>query len=79
MDIITEMQKQMMNAMGHEVSVYIKAGQKTIYNPFVGKCVGFIKALDNVPEVASIHIQMANESCIFELMESEIEKIEIHD
>ena len=79
MNIITDLQKQMIDAVGHEVSVHMKNGSETLYNPFTGKCVAFTQAIDNIPEVDSICIQMENASCIYELMGPDIMKIEIND
>lgn len=68
---ITELQKKMHNAVGHEVEVTITGSVKK----FIGKCVGFTQPLDNEPEIASIGIKVEGHSCIYEIMENEIEEL----
>ena len=72
---ITEMQRKMYAACGHEVEVRLVGG----YKPIVGKCVNFTKPLDNDPEVASFDIKVPGFSSIYEIIEDEIETLIIKD
>lgn len=70
---MTEMQKKMYDACGHEVELHLVGG----YKPLIGKCTSFTNPLDNDPEVASIDIRVPGFSCIYEITEDEIETITI--
>ncbi len=74
---ITEMQLKMINAVGHRVEIRIIGGCK----PFIGKCTGFTKPLDNEPEVAEITIRVPGISgqynTLYGIIEDEIESITI--
>lgn len=72
---MTELQKQMVAAEGHNVEIAIVGGYKLC----VGKCVAFTQPLDNVPEVASIAIQVEGYDGLYEIIEDEIETIKIID
>ena len=72
---ITEMQRKMDAAFGHEVEVHLIGG----FKPIVGKCVNFTKPLDNDPEVASFDIKVPGFSSIYEIIEDEIETLIIKD
>ena len=83
---ITEMQRKMYAACGHEVEVRLVGGFRPIddkrikfTNPLVGKCVNFTKPLDNDPEVASFDIKVPGFSSIYEIIEDEIETLIIKD
>ncbi len=73
--MITEMQKQMINSVGHnvEVEVFIPKGTKTI----IGKCTNFTQPLDNEPEVAEMEIK--TEYILYGIIENEIKSIKIID
>lgn len=72
---ISDMQRKMMDAVGHRVEVRIVGG----YRPCIGKCIDFIQPLDNDPEVASIDIDTGIPTSVTELIEDEIESIIILD
>lgn len=72
---ISPIHHQMIAAFGHDVEVYVMDTDR----PFVGKCVNYTQPLDNEPEIASIDIQVAGYSCLFELRENEIKSIIIKD
>ena len=44
--------------------------------PFVGKCIGYTRAVDNEPEIAEIDIDSGIPNACYGLMESEISDIE---
>ena len=44
--------------------------------PFVGKCIGYTRAVDNEPEIAEIDIDSGISNACYGLMESEISDIE---
>lgn len=68
---MTDLQKKMYAACGHEVEVHIVGGNM----PFIGKCINFTQPLDNEPEVASIDIRVPGRSSLYEITEGEIESI----
>lgn len=72
---MTEMQKKMYAACGHEVEIYLAGG----FKPVVGKCINYTKPLDNDPEVASIDIKVPGFSSIYEITEGEIETLVIKE
>lgn len=72
---ISEMQKQMYAAVGHDVEIHIVGGYKT----FTGKCINYMQPLDNEPEVASIDIDTGMVTSVTELLENEIDSIKILD
>ncbi len=72
---MTEMQKKMYAALGHEVELHLAGG----YKPVIGKCINYTKPLDNDPEVASIDIEVPGFSSIYEITEDEIETITVKD
>ncbi len=70
---MSDMQKQMYIACGHNVEVHLVGGDK----PIIGKCIGYTQPLDNDPEVASIDIRVPGITSIYEITEKEIESITI--
>ena len=77
---ITEMQRKMDAAFGHQVEVHLIGEKK----PVVGKCINFTKPLDNDPEFASFDIAVPHKSefsdyHIVEITEEEIEELDIKD
>ncbi len=77
---LSEMQKKMHLAVGHEVEVRIVGG----YKACVGRCINYTQPLDNDPEVASIDIAVPNRfsdtgRSVYEIIEDEIESITILD
>lgn len=72
---MTEMQRIMASAVGHNVEIHIIGG----FKPCIGKCVGFTQPLDNEPEVASIVIDTGMRTSLTEIIEDEIESIKISD
>lgn len=77
---ITEMQRKMDAACGHQVEVRLIGVQK----PVIGKCINFTQPLDNDPEIASFDIAVPNPYAdkghsIVEITEEEIEELIIKD
>lgn len=77
---ITEMQRKMNAACGHQVEVRLIGVEK----PVAGKCINFTNPLDNDPEVASFDIAVPSEyhengRRIVEITEGEIESITVKD
>ena len=77
---ITQMQRKMESAFGHNVEVHLFGCDK----PVIGKCINFIKPLDNDPEVASFDIAVPNPYAdtgrsLIEITEAEIETLIIKD
>ncbi len=72
---ITEMQRKMYEACGHEVEIHFSDGDK----PIIGKCINYTKPLDNDPEVASMDIKVQGLSYIYEIFEEEIKTLIIKD
>ena len=74
--MISEMQKKMLEAVGHNVEIKIYGGYKLLK----GKCRHFTQPLDNEPEVASIDIEVAGiTSSLYEVTEDEIEELKVVD
>ena len=69
---ITEMEKQMYYAIGHQVEVKLKDGN--ICNGF---CSGYTSSIDNEPEPAEIDINKEGYSGLTCITEPEIDKITI--
>ena len=59
---ITEMEKQMYYAIGHQVEVKLKDGN--ICNGF---CSGYTGSVDNEPEPAEIDIKKEGNMCTFHI------------
>lgn len=71
---ITELQRQMDAACGHEVEIIIAGG----FKPLKGKCVNFTKPLDSDDgETASMDVRVPGFSSLYEITEDEIEKLTI--
>ncbi len=75
---ITEMQKKMDAACGHNVEVHLYDTEK----PVVGKCINYTRPLDNDPEIASFDIAVPNQYAdtgrsLIEITEAEIESLTI--
>lgn len=51
---MTTLQKEMLNAVGHNVEVHAKSSGKLIY----GVCINYTQPLDNDPEVAAIDVKV---------------------
>lgn len=68
---MTEMRRNMIEAVNHEVEVRLIGKDK----PMHGKCTGYTKPIDNDPEEAVIDIKIDGFSCVYEVTEKEIEKI----
>ncbi len=75
MAAMTEMQKKMYAACGHEVEIRLADG----FKPVVGKCINYTKPLDNDPEVASIDIRVPGYTSVYEITEDEIETLTLLD
>ena len=73
--IITEMQKAMMAAVGHEIEVELKPSG----NVLKGRCTNYTQPLDNEPEVASIDIIIPGYSSIIGIDEEEIFRLSVLD
>lgn len=74
--MISEMQKKMLEAVGHKVEIKIYGGYKLLK----GKCKHFTQPMDNEPEVASIDIAVPGiTSSLYEVTEDEIEELTITD
>ncbi|MEG2050899.1 MAG: hypothetical protein RR012_01215 [Oscillospiraceae bacterium] len=72
---MTELQKQMSSAEGHNVEINVVGG----YKPCIGKCTAFTQPLDNEPEVAAISVQVEGYNGLYEITEDEIETLKIID
>ncbi len=77
---MTEMQRKMDAACGHQVEVRLVEGRKT----FIGRCINYTPPYDNEPEVASMDIAVPSKYAdtgrqIYEIFEDEIENIIIKD
>lgn len=71
---ITEMEKQMYYAIGHQVEVKMKNGDICS-----GLCFGYTSSIDNEPEPAEIDIKRESYSGLTCITEPEIDKITIID
>ncbi len=76
---VTELQRRMENAQGHEVEVHLNCESIFKNNCVVGRCIGFTKPIDNEPEVATMDIKVAGYSCIYEIEEGKIKEIIMKD
>lgn len=77
---MTELQKKMYEACGHNVEIHLTRG----YKPVIGKCINYTSPLDNDPEVASMDIAVPsqyheNGRRIVEIIEDEIETLAVLD
>ena len=68
---MTEMQKKMYTAVGHEVEVKLKGESRR----FIGKCTGYTQPLDNDPEIATLDMRVDGAQFLYEFTEDEIEEI----
>lgn len=70
---MTTLQKEMLNAVGHSITVQLKNIDKTIS----GECIGYTQPLDNDPEVAAIQLKTLEYSSLIEITEHEIVSITV--
>lgn len=65
---MTTLQKEMLNAVGHNVEVHTKGTGK----PVCGVCTNYTQPVDNDPEVAAIDVKVEGYEGIIEITEADI-------
>ena len=72
---MTTLQKEMLNAVGHNVEVHTKGTGK----PICGVCTNYTQPVDNDPEVATIDVKVEDYEGIIEITEADIVSLRIRD
>lgn len=71
---MTTLQKEMLNAVGHNVEVHAKNSSNLI----CGVCINYTQPLDNDPEVAAIDVKVEGYDGIIEITEADIEGLRVN-